>query len=83
MLIASAPLSGLDLMLSIDLPNGDAGPFYSDTPATHEYYGSVHDNPVELLRTAFPVILDGLNKKAQPSGGAHGSPAAGSPSAHP
>jgi hypothetical protein len=83
MLIASAPPSGLDLMMSIDLPNGDAGPFYTDTPATHEYYGSVHKNPVQLLRTAFPDILEGLDKEAQPSGGAYGSPAAGSPSAHP
>jgi hypothetical protein len=82
-LLATVPALGLDIMLAINLPNGDAGPFYADTPETHEYYVSIHDNPVQLLSAAFPVILDGLNKGAQPTARPSNSPVSGSPSAQP
>lgn len=59
-LVATAPKYRLDLLLAIELPNGDGGPFYSDTPATHEYYRLVHKMPVQQLREALPVLLDGL-----------------------
>jgi hypothetical protein len=56
-LVAQIPHQSLDLLLTINLPNGDAGPFYLDTPQTHEYYTIMRNSPGQLLRDALPVIL--------------------------